>query len=99
MSLIVELKVYLLNIVLSIAITYFLSNSIIEGELGAIGLLALLLVVYAALWLVSWFYSKSHFHKVFKVAALLWYFIKELFLASLKVAYDIATPDFLLKPG
>src|SRR5690606_23960496 len=78
---------------------YFLVNSWIEGELGAVGLLALLFVVYAVLWLVSWFYSKSHFDKVYKIAALLWYFIKELFLASLKVAYDIITPDFLLKPG
>lgn len=99
MSLIAALKLYLVNIALAIAITYLLADSLIGQEAGAIGLLTLMVVVYAILWLISWIYSKTHFRKVYKVGALLWYFIKELVLASLKVAYDIVTPDFSLKPG
>ena len=99
MSLIASLKIYLINIVLAIAIAYLLADSLIEPEAGAIGLIALIIAIYIVLWLSSWFYSKTHFRKVYKVGALLGYFIKELVLASLKVAYDIVTPDFSLKPG
>lgn len=94
-----ELKVYLINVFLCVAVVFVIVNALPETQFGAIELLLLLFLVFFVLWSLSWFYSKSHFNKVFKTVALAWYFIKELILASLKVAYDIITPDFLLKPG
>lgn len=80
-------------------LTYFLIRYLPERDYGVIGILMILIVVYVILWLISWLYDKNHFLKVPKVAGLFFYFLKELFFASLKVAYDIITPDFLLKPG
>jgi multisubunit Na+/H+ antiporter MnhE subunit len=45
------------------------------------------------------FYSKEHFRKVPKIGSLLIYFIKELVVASIKVAYDVVTPKFIMKPA
>lgn len=93
------MKVYIVNIFLSVTIVFAITFAIPEWDYGGIVLLILLFIVYLILWLISWFYSKTHFVKVFKTAVLFVYFIKELIMASLKVAYDILTPKFLLKPG
>lgn len=93
------MKVFILNILLAISIAYVAIQYMESYHYGAIGVVVFLLVVYVALWLASWFYDKNHFRKLPKIAALFYYFLKELFLASIKVAYDIITPDFLLKPG
>ena len=93
------MKTFLINIFLAMTIVYFLSPYVLEWNYGAIGILMILFAIYVVLWLFSWVYDRNHFIKVPKVAALFLYFLKELFFASLKVAYDIITPDFLLKPG
>lgn len=94
-----RMKVYIINIVLAVALVYILSSTAVDMQFGAMGVTALLLAVYGSLWLMSWFYDKTHFRKVVRVATLFVYFIKELIMASLKVAYDIVTPNFFLKPG
>lgn len=94
-----KMKTYLINILLAITIVYFISPYMPDWSYGIIGIFILLFLVYVVLWLLSWFYDKRHFKKVPKVAALFLYFLKELFFASLKVAYDIVTPKFLLRPG
>lgn len=93
------MKTFLINIFLAITLVYFLGRYVPESNFGAIGILVNLFVIYVGLWLLSGVYDKNHFIKVPKIAGLFLYFLKELFFASLKVAYDIITPKFLLKPG
>jgi multicomponent Na+:H+ antiporter subunit E len=95
------LKFYILNIVLAYLSVYFFfkffENDIIQ--FNATTAIGLFLVVYFFLWLLSYFYSKEHFRKVPKIGSLLVYFIKELVVASIKVAYDVVTPKFIMKPA
>jgi multicomponent Na+:H+ antiporter subunit E len=57
------------------------------------------LAVYSLLWLGSYFYDRSHFVKVPKAIGLLFYFFKELFVASLVVAWDVVTPSSRAESG
>lgn len=50
------------------------------------------------LWLGSPFYHRSYFHKLPKAIFLFLYFLKELLVANLRVAYDILTPNYRMKP-
>lgn len=93
------MRTFLINIFFAITLTYFLIRYLPEGDYGVIAILMTLIGIYIILWLISWVYDKNHFIKVPKIAGLFFYFLKELFFASLKVAYDIITPDFLLRPG
>lgn len=51
-----------------------------------------------ALWLTSPFYHRSYFHKLPKAISFIVFFLKELVVANLKVAYDILTPNYRMKP-
>lgn len=51
-----------------------------------------------ALWLTSPFYHRSYFQKLPKAITFIVYFLKELVVANLKVAYDILTPNYRMKP-
>ena len=43
--------------------------------------------------------SPSYVHKVGQVVGLLVFFIKELIVANLRVAYDVLTPGYRMRPG
>jgi multicomponent Na+:H+ antiporter subunit E len=58
----------------------------------------LVIVIYALCWLSSYVYHRAYFHKVPKVVSLFFYFVKELVVASLKVAYDLVTPRHHMHP-
>lgn len=51
------------------------------------------------LWLTTYFINKKYFKKIPKVASFFLFFMKELVVASLKVAYDIITPHYFMKPA
>ena len=59
----------------------------------------LFLLVYFLLWAASYFYDRSHFVKVPRALGLLFYFLKELLLASLVVAWDVLTPSSRVESG
>ena len=92
------MKIYFVNILVACFITYGIV-AYIDGNLNGIEVTGILLAVYTVLWLLSFVYSKSHFSKVPKICYLFFFFVKELIVASLKVAYDIITPRFLLNPA
>ncbi len=91
--------IYLLNLLFAFILTAF-TFGIYEGvEDNAFLYLLMFIGWYIICWLISYFYSKSHFYKVPKIVGLIFYFIKELMRASVKVAYDIITPKDYMKPG
>ncbi|CAN5920321.1 hypothetical protein BH24BAC1_BH24BAC1_20570 [soil metagenome] len=54
---------------------------------------------YFLLWLLSALYDQNHFRKVPKIVSLTLFFFKELFMANLKVTWDVITPKFYMQPG
>ena len=56
------------------------------------------LVLFWSLWSTTWFYSKSYFRKMPKVITFAAFFLKELFVANIKIAYDILTPHYYMRP-
>ena len=55
-------------------------------------------VLFGLLWLSTWFYRRSYFYKLPQAIELLLFFLKELFIANLKIAYDIVTPHYHMRP-
>ncbi|PVY40737.1 Na+/H+ antiporter subunit E [Pontibacter virosus] len=51
------------------------------------------------LWLTSPFYHRSYFHKLPRALSFVMFFLKELVVANLRVAYDILTPNYHMKPA
>jgi multisubunit Na+/H+ antiporter MnhE subunit len=83
-----ELITYIVHIVIAIMAVYLVFEfSEVENHFANIAIVYIL--VYFLLWLASYFYDRSHFVKVPRALGLLFYFLKELTLASLIVAWDV----------
>lgn len=55
-------------------------------------------VLFFWLWMSSYFYRKSYFKKLPRLFVFVFVFIKYLLVANLKVAYDIITPHYYMRP-
>lgn len=55
--------------------------------------------LFFLLWLTSFFYSRTYFRKLPKFFSFLLFFFKELLVANLKIAYDIITPHYYMRPS
>jgi multicomponent Na+:H+ antiporter subunit E len=62
-----------------------------------------LLVGYAIGYVVLWFMHPlgptNYFRKVWQIISFIGFFLKEMFLANLRVAYDVVTPTHYMRPG
>jgi multicomponent Na+:H+ antiporter subunit E len=56
------------------------------------------LVCFWSLWLLSFFYNRTFFRKMPKALTFSIFFLKELFIANIKIAYDILTPHYYMRP-
>lgn len=65
---------------------------------SAISTTLLFIALYTLLWLSSYFYRRSYFRKVPKLVYFISFFLKELFVANLKIAYDIVSPHYRMRP-
>jgi multicomponent Na+:H+ antiporter subunit E len=54
--------------------------------------------LFALLWLTAAAYNPAYFRKVPKGIGLLMFFLKEVFAANFRIAYDILTPHYHMKP-
>lgn len=85
---------FLINILLAIA------WMLLTGDSSAPGFISGMVIGYLILWMSrSAFGSDSYFSKIPQVTGFLLYFLKELIVANLRVAYDILTPQSYLNPG
>jgi multicomponent Na+:H+ antiporter subunit E len=85
---------FLLNILLSIA------WMLLTGELTAENFIEGLIIGYIILWVSkAALGGTKYFKKIPKAISFFFYFIKEMILANLKVAFDIITPKDYMKPG
>jgi len=85
---------FLLNILLAIAWTLLTGELIVENFIEG------LIIGYIILWISkSALNSTKYFKKIPTVIGFFFYFIKELIVANLKVAFDILTPKDYMQPG
>ena len=84
----------LINILLAIAWIF------LTGDLDFTNFLEGILIGFLILW-ISKYASESgvYINKVPKIIGFIFYFIYELILANIKVAYDIITPKHRMKPS
>lgn len=91
--------IILLNILIAVFLTWFSQQSYSSLPNTGFGTIALFAVWYTALWLFSFFYNKAAFYKAPKIGVLILFYLKELFVASLWVAYDVLTPKDHMRPA
>ena len=85
---------FLLNILLAIAWI------LLTGEVTAENFIEGLIIGYLILWVSKLALGGTeYFKKIPKAISFFFYFIKELILANIKVAFDIITPKDYMKPG
>lgn len=85
---------FLFNILLAFA------WMLLTGDSSAPSFISGLVVGYLILWMSRPAFGKdSYFSKIPQVAGFLLYFLKELIVANLRVAYDILTPENYMTPG
>lgn len=92
------MKTFGLHLLLSLVGSYlfFLTTDWLPYNATTAGLFYLGL--FALLWLTSSAYSPSYFRKGPKAVSLLAFFLKEVFVANIRIAYDIVTPRLHMKP-
>ncbi|PRY15591.1 multisubunit sodium/proton antiporter MrpE subunit [Pontibacter ummariensis] len=81
---------------LSTHVLYYLELSPLPYN--ALGTVALFLLIMAVLWLSAFLYSRSYFRKLPKALNFAGFFLKELLVANLKIAFDILTPHYYMRP-
>lgn len=85
---------FLLNILLAIAWI------LLTGEVTAENFIEGVIIGYLILWVSkSALGGKKYFRKIPKAISFFFYFIKELIVANMKVAFDIITPKDYMQPG
>lgn len=92
------MKTLILDIIAAYLITYlvFVNTDLIPYNATTAALV--FLFVYALLWLSSAAYNTSYFSKIPKAVSFLAFFLKEVFIANLRIAYDIITPHYHMQP-
>lgn len=91
---------YLFNFLAAIFLAFFTHDIYPALTPGATWPLLLFAGWYTLLWLASFFYDRrGHFRKVPLVLGLILFYLKELAVASAKVAYDVLTPTEHIHPG
>ncbi|RIJ41771.1 Na+/H+ antiporter subunit E [Pontibacter oryzae] len=55
-------------------------------------------MLFFCLWLSTYFYRKTYFAKLPKFFVFVFVFIRYLLVANIKVAYDIVTPHYYMRP-
>lgn len=87
--------------------TRFLSNILLTfiwvaltGSFGFLNFLFGFALGFLILWVITKGDSEAKYFKLLpKMIAFVFFFIYELILANLQVAYDVITPKFYMKPG
>ncbi len=91
--------VLLLNILIATLMTWF--TQAIYPDIPATGFTTLLVFIAwnTVLWLLTFFYSETTFYKSRQIGALVFFYLKELIAASLRVAYEVLTPKDHMRPA
>jgi multicomponent Na+:H+ antiporter subunit E len=88
------MMMFMLNLALAVV------WQIVTGGFGLGGLLAGFAVGYAVLGIARPMFGGSpYFGKLWRIVGFFFYFLKEMIVSSLRVAYDVVTPPIHARPG
>lgn len=92
------MKTFGLHIIISMlsAYLFFRFGGLIQHT--ALTSVLMFLIMFGLLWLLTAAYDTTYFRKLPKAIGFLIYFLKEVLMANIKIAYDIITPRFSLRP-
>ena len=91
--------VILINIFVAVLMTWFTQTIYTDVPDNGFATLLLFAGWNAVLWLLTFFLSEHSFHKSRQIGALVLFYLKELLTASLRVAYEVLTPQDHMKPA
>lgn len=91
--------VILLNIFIAVLMTWFTQS--IYPKIPTTGFVTFLLFAgwNTVLWLLMFFYNERAFYKSRQIGVLILFYLKELVSASLRVAYEVLTPQDHMRPA
>ncbi|WP_018478026.1 Na+/H+ antiporter subunit E [Pontibacter roseus] len=93
------MKTFLLHSISAFVLSYLFFKYLDSGvPYNALTAVAVATSVLFMLWLSSLAYNRTYFRKLPKALNFLLYFLKELIVANLRVAYDILTPRYHMQP-
>jgi multicomponent Na+:H+ antiporter subunit E len=93
-----ELLTYFVHFLIAIVATILVFvNTSISNHFAAN--LLVFIGFYLFLWLASFFYDRSHFVKIPLALNLFIFFLKELLIASMVIAWDVITPRSHVQSG
>lgn len=92
------MKTLILHTVLTLVLSYlvFINADALPYNATTAGLLFIL--IFMLLWPTSRLINKSYFRKLPKAIGFLFYFLMKVFMANIKIAYDILTPEYKMSP-
>ena len=85
------------HIVVSVIVALLLLNHM-EWSMTAINLFFWTVVVFSITWPFFYFFNRKYYRKLPKLMNLIVYFVKELIVANIRVAYDVITPTTHMRP-
>lgn len=94
------MRTFTLHFILALALVYTYFN-VWEDTLftyTAVSTVLVFSLLFFLLWLSTYFYQRSYFRKLPKFFSLLFFFLKEMLVANLKIAYEIITPRYHMQP-
>ena len=92
------MKVLTIHIALTLAFVYTLFTTTVTLPFNATTAGITFILFFLFLWPTSYLYSRSYFIKLPKAINFIFYFLMKVFMANIKIAYDILTPGFKMKP-
>jgi len=91
--------VILFNLLISVLLTWFTQAIYPALPDTGLGVLLHFFLWNVVLWLFTFFHNKKAFYKMPRICALILFYLKELVIASLRVAYDVLTPRDHMEPA
>ncbi len=94
------MRTFALHFLLAFIAAYLiLKSSFWPFAYNAVNAVAVFLAIFTFFWLLSFFIRRQYFRKLPKGLSFALFFLKELLIANLKIAYDIITPHYILQPA
>ncbi|MPV86512.1 Na+/H+ antiporter subunit E [Ostreibacterium oceani] len=91
------MKLLIPHFILAFALAY-IAQGYLPFDIGGNGYLLLMWGIFTLTWPLSYLFAKTYFVKLPRLVNLIVFFIKELFMANLRVAYDVVTPTTYMRP-
>ncbi|TXK51932.1 cation:proton antiporter [Pontibacter qinzhouensis] len=93
------MRIFLIHSGLSFLIAYQFFKLTDLLPYNAVTASGVFILFFMTLWLSSALYSRSYFRKIPIAIEFIIFFLKEVVVANLRIAYDIITPSYLMKPA